>query len=254
MAFGDTLGLLKDATDREIVAESARRALAYERAGRFRDAWRAWEDLRTTYPGRSDWNAPLAASYLRFAFAWTADGSEGSLREAEEALLRGVAILTIDVARRRDDVTGLLLIARACEQRCILRAFGEGWTKAARDALEAGIAPPVVGDARQVEAAGAAAASALDLVVTAAPSLAPLAGDLAQSCLRLATTLQAVGAEVEAHDLLMRVEAMLRGPEPAEFYEPAPRAVLFAIEGGAAEGETTPPRRPQLSIVTSQTA
>lgn len=255
MAVGDTVGLRAGAETREHPAESARRALAFERAGRFREAWGAWENLRAAHPSRSDWNAPLAASYLRFAFAWTSDGPEGSLQEAEQALLRGVAILTIDVGGRRDDVTRLLLIARACEQRCMLRAYGEGWTIAARDALEAGVAPPVVGDARHVAAAGSAAAAALDLVVVAAPSLAPLAGDIAQSCLRLATTLEAVGAEDEAHELLMRVEAVLRGPDSLQEQarDVVPRPALFAIAGGAAEGETTPPRRPQLTIVTSPT-
>ena len=52
-----------------------------------------------------------------------------------------------------------------------------------------------------------------------APSLASLAGELAQSCLRLATTLDAVGAEDEARELLMRVEAVLRGP-PAKRSRP----------------------------------
>ncbi|HEY0291282.1 MAG TPA: hypothetical protein VGC51_02935 [Hansschlegelia sp.] len=250
MALGDAAELaLETASGGALVADAARRALAHERAGRFREAWTAWEELRAAHPSRSDWNAPLAASYLRFAFGWTADGCEGSLREAEEALVRGVAILTIDVAGSADDVARLLLIARACEQRCILRAFGEGWTRAARDALEAGEAPPVTGDPRQVCAAGAAATVAFDLVALTAPSLASLAGELAQSCLRLATTLDAVGAEDEARELLMRVEAVLRGP-PAKRSRPK----LVAIDGGAAAGPTTARRAPQLSLVTSRTA
>lgn len=231
-----------------LVAERARRALAHERAGRFREAWEAWEALRRAYPGRSDWNGPLAASYLRFAFGWTSE-AEGSLREAEEALVRGVAILTIDVAAEPDDVARLLLIARACEQRCILRAFGDGWTRAARAALDAGVAPEVVGDPRQIAAAGAAATVALDLVAVNARSLAPLASDLAHSCLRLAATLQAAGAHAEAKGLLARAEAVLMGPEMR-----LRRPTLVAIEGGAAEGGQTAPRRPALRLVTTPTA
>jgi hypothetical protein len=234
---------------REPVLEGARKALAHERAGRYRDAWSAWENLRAAHPARSDWNAPLAASYLRFAFGWTADGSEGSLQEAEEALVRGVAILTLDVAAYPDDVARLMLIARACEQRCILRAFGANWTKAAREALESGDAPCVTGNARQVSAAGAAAAAAYDLVAIAAPSLATLAAELAQSCLRLATTLEAVGADEQASELLTRAEAVLRGPQPRER-----RAMLVTIEGGAGEADRTPPRRPDLRLVTTPTA
>ncbi|GLK56997.1 hypothetical protein JOD31_003029 [Methylopila capsulata] len=230
------------------VAARARRALTFERAGRFGDAWREWEALRATEGRRADWNAPLAASYLRFAFDWTADGSPEPLHEAEEALVRGVAILSIDLAEQPDDVARLLLIARACEQRCLLRAYGEGWTRAARSALEAGEAPEVTGDPRQIAAAGAAATAALDLVAIHAPSLATLATELAQSCLRLAATLEASGAGDEAAGLMLRAETVLRGPTA-----PQRRPALIAIEGGAPE-ERTPPRRPALTLVTSRTA
>jgi hypothetical protein len=229
-----------------LVAEAARKALAHERAGRFRDAWGEWEALRAAFPRRTDWNAPLAASYLRFAFGWTADGCEGSFQEAEEALLRGVAILTIDVNAQPDDVARLMLLARACEQRCMFRAFGGGLTRAVRDALEAGDGIEVTGDPRQVTAAAASATIALDLVALSAPSLAPLAGDLAQSCLRLAAMLEAVGASDAAADLVKRAEIVLGGPRPS-------RPALVAIEGGAAEGGQTPPRRPRLTLVTSPT-
>lgn len=234
------------------VAASARRALAHERCGRFREAWAEWEELRSGDAGRADWNAPLAASYLRFAFGWTADGSEGSLGEAEAALVRGVAILTIDLAAQPDDVARLLLIARACEQRCILRAYGETWTREARDALEIGEAPGIVGDIRQIHAAGAAAISALDLVATEAPSLAPLAAELARICLRLAATLAAAGAAEAASGLLLRAETVLKGRKvrPAE---PA-RPRLIAIDGGASDEARTPPRRPELRLVSNPTA
>lgn len=228
------------------ISAGARRALAHERAGRFRLAWDEWETLRASGPGRSDWNAPLAASYLRYALGWTADGCEGSLQEAEEALLRGVSILTIDLDEGAEDVARLLMIARACEQRCILRAFGMNWTTGARDALEAGVAPDVTGEVRHVLAAGISAMAALDLVALAAPSLDTLSAELVQSCLRLATTLQAVGAEDEARAFEMRAETVLRGPVAAPTQ---PR--LIAIEGG---GETTPARRPDLRLVTSPTA
>ncbi len=229
------------------VLDRARLALGHERAGRFREAWFEWETLRTADPDRSDWNAPLAASYLRYAFEWTADAGSGSLAEAETALLRGVSILTIDLAEKADDVVRLMLIARACEQRCLLRAYGDGWTKAAREALDAGIAAPLKGDSRQILAAGVAATTALDLVAISAPSLATLAAELAQSCLRLSATLHAAGAEDEARGLELRAEAVLRGPRPAP---EARRAALVAIEGG---GEPTPPRRPQLRLVTTPT-
>lgn len=229
------------------VVRRARKALAHERAGRYRDAWRHWEALRMDEPGRADWNAPLAASYLRYALAWTSDGGEGTLADAETALLRGVAILTIDLGDAVDDVARLLLIARACEQRCILRAFGENWTRAAREALEAGRPEPITGDPRQVIAAGEAATAALDLVALAAPSLATLAAELARSCLRLAATLSAAGAPQQASELEMRAEAVLSGPRPSAA---ARRAQLVAIEGGAAEART-PPRRPELRIVTA---
>jgi hypothetical protein len=229
-------------------AEAAREALAHERAGRFREAWEAWEALRDAHPARSEWNAPLAASYLRYAFAWTADG-EGSLEEAEVALIRGMSILTIDLADRTDDVARLMLIARACEQRCILRAFGGAWTTSARDALDAGAPPAVTGEARQVVAAGLAATTALDLVAISAPSLASIAAELAQSCLRLATVLRAAGAEDEALGLEIRAEAVLRGPR-----RPRSRPELVAIPGGAPEEDLPPPRRPALRLVTSPTA
>lgn len=231
-----------------IAAEAAREALAHERAGRFREAWAAWETLRGANPARSDWNAPLAASYLRYAFGWTADAGEGSLEEAEVALIRGMSILTIDLADRTDDVARLMLIARACEQRCILRAFGEGWTTAARKALDAGVPACVAGDPRQVIAAGLAATTALDLVALSAPSLASIAAELAQSCLRLAVVLRAAGAEDEALGLELRAEAVLRGPEPGRT-----RPVLVAV-AGAADEALTPPRRPALRLVTSPTA
>lgn len=240
----ETFGAVVPSEDR--IAVGARRALAHERAGRFREAWGEWETLRSSHPARADWNAPLAASYLRYALEWTADGGEGSLAEAEAALLRGIAILTIDLAQGTDDVARLMLIARACEQRCILRAFGSGWTSEAREALEAGAPGAVTGDARQVLAAGAAATAALDLVALSAPSLATLAAELAQSCLRLSAVLQAVGAEDEASELELRAETVLRGPAPER-----PRVQLVAIEGGAG---TTPPRPPQLRLVTSPTA
>lgn len=233
------------------VAAAARRALAHERAGRFREAWSEWEELRSSDAGRSDWNAPLAASYLRFAFGWTADGSEGSLGEAEAALVRGVAILTIDLASQPEDVTRLLLIARASEQRCILRAYGENWTCAARDALEIGDAPEIVGDIRQIQAAGAAATTALDLVAIEAPSLAPLAAELARICLRLAATLEAAGAEEAASGLLLRAETVLKGRK-AHAANPGRR--LIAIDGGATDEARTPPRRPELRIVSNPTA
>lgn len=232
------------------IAAGARRALAHERAGRFREAWRQWELLREAAPARTEWNAPLAASYLRYALGWTVDGGEGSLKEAEEALLRGVSILTIDLAEGVDDVSRLLLIARACEQRCILRAFGEGWTKAARDALEAGRADAVTGDARQVIAAGVAATAALDLVALSAPSLTTVASELVSSCLRLSATLQAAGAEEAAEELERRAEVLLSGPKPAPGRR---RAALVAIEGGPAELRT-PPRRPELRIVSAPEA
>lgn len=231
------------------IADGARKALGHERAGRFRDAWRQWEALREAAPGRTDWNAPLAASYLRYALAWTADGGEGSLKEAEEALLRGIAILTIDLAEGADDVARLMLIARACEQRCILRAFGQGWTNAARDALEAGRAERISGDARQVIAAGVAATAALDLVAISAPSLETLSAELARSCLRLSATLQAAGADEHALELEMRAEAVLAGPRPTPVER---RARLVAIEGGAGDAPT-PPRRPDLRLVTTAT-
>lgn len=239
------------------LAAGARRALAHERAGRYREAWGQWERLRGQNPGRVDWNAPLAASYLRYALAWTADGGEGSLAEAEAALVRGMSILTIDLAGGVDDVARLMMIARACEQRCILRAFGEGWTSAARDALEAGETSAVIGDLRQVAAAGAAATAALDLVALSAPSLAPLAAELAQSCLRLSATLHAAGDEDGAYGLEMRAEAVLRGPAQEKpekaIIAAASRPTLIAIEGGAGDAPT-PPRRPQLRLVTTPTA
>lgn len=231
------------------LAAGARAALAHERAGRYREAWNEWERLRGQNPGRIDWNAPLAASYLRYALAWTADGGEGSLAEAEAALVRGMSILTIDLASGADDVARLMMIARACEQRCILRAFGEGWTSAAREALDAGEYGPVVGDRRQIAAAGAAATAALDLVALSAPSLAPLAAELAQSCLRLSTTLQAAGEDEAASELEMRAEAVLRGPARQR---QKPRPALVAIKGGAEE--RTPPRCPELRLVTTPTA
>lgn len=234
-------------------ASAARRALAHERAGRFREAWAEWERLRANDHGRADWNAPLAASYLRFALGWTADAPEGSLAEAEAALVRGVAILTLDVADRPDDAARLMLIARACEQRCILRAYGETWTSHARDALELGDAPAVVGDLRQVHAAGVAATAALDLVALEAPSLTVLAGELARSCLRLAATLEAAGAADEARGLLLRAETVLRGRRPVE-KPAAPRPRFVAIEGGVQDETRTPPRRPALTLVTSPTA
>lgn len=252
MALSDAAEWPETVSDgRNDVAAGARKALAYERAGRFRDAWGAWEELRTGNPSRSDWNAPLAASYLRFAFDWTADGSEGSLQEAEEALVRGMSILTIDLAARSDDVARLMLIARACEQRCVLRAFGAGWTRSARSALEDGDALGVTGERRQVMAAGSAAVVALDLVAVSAPSLAPLAGELAQSCLRLAAIFDAAGAKGEAQALVWRAEAVLGGPRRID---PTPARPLFAIVGGVAEGERTPPRRPHLTVVTTPTA
>ncbi|GLK77496.1 hypothetical protein GCM10008171_27500 [Methylopila jiangsuensis] len=201
----------------------------------------------------SRWTAPLAASYLRFAFDWTADG-EGTLADAEAALVRGVAILTADLAAQPDDVARLLLVARACEQRCLLRAYGESWTRAARAALDGGDAPAVTGDRRQIRAAGAAATAALDLVALEAPNLAPLAQDLALSCLRLAATLEAAGADEAAGGLLLRAESIMRGvrpaPSPTVSAEPQPIS-LRAIEGG---GQRTPAARPQLRIVTSPTA
>ena len=233
----------------EILAR-ARDALAHERAGRFREAWAQWEALRRADPGRSDWNAPLAASYLRYAFDWTADAGEGSLAEAEAALLRGVSILTIDLAEHSDDVARLMLIARACEQRCLLRAYGEGWTRAVREALDEGVAGPVIGEPRQVHAAGVAAATALDLVAISAPSIATIAAELAQSCMRLSTTLEAAGATDEARALELRAELALSGPAPTPEER---RSLLVAIEGGAGEA-TTPPRRPELRIVTNPTA
>lgn len=249
MALIDAAGR-SETSGRGGVAAGARRALAHERAGRFREAWRAWEELRAANPSRTDWNGPLAASYLRFAFDWTADGSEGSLQEVEEALLRGMSILTIDVAARADDVARLMLIARACEQRCVLRAFGEGWTRAVREALDAGDAVRVTGERRQVVAAGAAAAVALDLVAISAPSLAALAGELAQSCLRLAAILEASGADDEAQELTWRAEAVLRGPQP-----PRERPRLTVIEGGrTGEPVAASEPRPALRIVTTPTA
>jgi len=249
--------MARDAAERPVptgaqspIAALARLALAHERAGRYRDAWAVWEELRSSHPERSDWNAPHAASYLRFALDWTADAEEGSLREAEEALVRGVAILTVDLAAQSDDVARLMLVARACEQRCILRAFGEGWTRSVRDALDAGAPVSATGDRRQVSAAGAAATVALDLVAISAPSLAPLAPELAQSCLRLAATLQAVGSQSQAKELLLRAETVLRGPQ-----QKPSRPKLVAIDGDLQEGDDrTPPRRPALSIVTSLTA
>ncbi|WP_020180861.1 hypothetical protein [Methylopila sp. M107] len=232
------------------IVDRARLALAHERAGRYREAWAQWEFLRGANPGRVDWNAPLAASYLRYAFDWTSDGGEGSLEEVEAALLRGVSILTIDLADNADDVARLLLIARACEQRCLLRAFGEGWTRGARASLDSGIAPRVTGSRRQVLAAGVAATTALDLVAISAPSLASISADLAQSCLRLSTALYAAGAADEARGLELRAEAVLKGPVPG----PAERrAMLFAVEGGAGDAPT-PPRRPALRLVTNPTA
>jgi hypothetical protein len=248
MSRGDAAELTHQAAD-GAMATQARKALSHERAGRFREAWTVWEQLREAHPSRSDWNAPLAASYLRFAFDWTSDGPEGTLREAEEALVRGVSILTIDVAGHPDDVARLMLIARACEQRCVLRAFGEGWTREARDALDAGEAPPMTGDPRQVRAAGAAAIAAFDLLAQRAPTLAPLSAELARSCLRLAATLEVSGGKAQANALLVRAEAALKGPR-----EPRMRPHLIAIEGGAGEGERTPPRRPQLRLVTTPTA
>ena len=214
------------------VLDRARLALAHERAGRYREAWSQWEKLRRANPGRAVWNAPLAASYLRYAFDWTSDAGEGSLGEAEAALLRGVSILTIDLADNTDDIARLMLIARACEQRCLLRAYGEGWTRAAREALDAGAPPEVVGDPRQVLAAGVAAATALDLVAISAPSLSSLSAELAQSCLRLSATLRSAGANEEADGLELRAEVVLRGPEPGPEER---RAALVAIEGGAGE-------------------
>lgn len=238
----------KPTASADVVAR-ARKALAHERAGRYREAWRHWEALRQDVPGRSEWNAPLAASYLRYALAWTMDGGEGSLQDAEAALLRGISILTIDLAEAVDDVARLLLIARACEQRCILRAYGETWTIAARDALEAGRPEKITGEARQVIAAGEAATAALDLVALSAPSLATLSAELARSCLRLAATLHAAGAPQQAFALELRAETVLSGPRPTPA---ARRAQLVAIEGGAVEIRT-PSRRPQLRLVTTQT-
>ena len=229
-------------------ADAARRALAHERAGRFREAWEAWEGLRDAHPARSEWNAPLAASYLRYAFGWTADAGEGSLEEAEVALVRGMSILTIDLADRTDDIARLMLIARACEQRCILRAFGEDWTTVARDALDAGEPPPVTGETRQVVAAGLAATTALDLVAISAPSLSSIAAELAQSCLRLATVLRAAGADDDALGLEIRAEAVLRGPRTQ-----AKRPKLVAISGAPTD-DLPPPRRPELRLVTSPKA
>lgn len=230
------------------IADGARRALCHERAGRYREAWAAWETLRSAHPARADWNAPLAASYLRYAFDWTSDAGEGTVDEAEAALIRGMSILTIDLAESTDDVARLMLIARACEQRCILRAFGAGWTSAAREALDAGSPTHVTGDVRQVIAAGIAATAALDLVALSAPSLASLAAELAQSCLRLAATLEAAGAGDAAQELEMRAEAVLRGPAPKRV-----RPALVAI-GGSMDAALTPPRRPQLTLVTTLTA
>lgn len=228
------------------VALAARRALAHERAGRFREAWAEWEDLRSADSGRPEWNAPLAASYLRFAFDWTVDGSEGSLSEAEIALVRGVAILTIDLDAQPDDVARLMLVARAAEQRCILRAYGANWTRAAREALETGDAPAITGDLRQIHASGAAATAALDVVAIEAPSLAPLAGELARSCLRLAATLEAAHAPEAATGLLLRAETVLTGRRAAR--KAAGRS-LIAIDGCASDDERTPPRRPDLRLV-----
>ncbi|RXF73787.1 hypothetical protein [Hansschlegelia zhihuaiae] len=246
MTLVETAGRPADGGQAIRIAEEARLALAHERAGRFREAWRQWERLRDLNPARSDWNAPLAASYLRYAFSWTSDCGEGALAEVEAALLRGMSILTIDLAHGVDDVARLMLIARACEQRCILRAFGEGWTSAARDDLDAGKAALVTGDERQILAAGVAATAAFDLVALCAPSLAPLAGELAQSCLRLAVTLQAAGADQQARELELRAETVLLGPGRHER-----RPTLVAIEGDA---NTTPARRPSLRLVTSRTA
>lgn len=229
------------------IAAGARRALAHERAGRYREAWRQWEMLREAAPAHTEWNAPLAASYLRYALGWTVDGGEGSLQEAEEALLRGVSILTIDLAEGVDDVARLLLIARACEQRCILRAFGESWTREAREALDEGRPQQISGETRQVIAAAVAATAALDLVAISAPSLATLSSELARSCLRLSTTLRAAGAEQLAEELEMRAETVLSGPRPTPTER---RARLVAIEGGAGDAPT-PPRRPDLRIVSS---
>ncbi|MFD1703773.1 hypothetical protein ACFSCV_12250 [Methylopila henanensis] len=252
MPLGDAAEPFAPRRETMDAAAAARRALAHERAGRFRQAWAEWEALRSGDASRSDWNAPLAASYLRFAFAWTADGPEGELAEAEAALVRGVAILTIDLSTQPDDVTRLLLVARACEQRCILRAYGESWTREAREALERGDAPPVTGDPRQIAAAGVAATAAFDLVAMEAPSLALLAPDLARSCLRLAATLEAAGARDAAHGLLLRAETVLKGPSRARQAGKA-RPRLIAIDGGE-PGERTPPRRPELRIVTTRTA
>jgi hypothetical protein len=107
----------------------------------------------------------------------------------------------------------------------------------------------VVGNLRQIAAAGAAATVALDLVAVNARSLAPIASDLAHSCLRLAATLQAAGAHAEARALLDRAEAVLAGP-PNRLRRPK----LVAIAGGVAEGGQTPPRRPALRLVTTPTA
>lgn len=252
MPLSDARDQIADAATYDVAA-GARRALSFERAGRFSEAWREWERLRATDGGRPDWNGPLAASYLRFAFDWTADGSPEPLQQAEEALVRGVAILSIDLADQPDDAARLLLIARACEQRCLLRAYGEGWTRLARAALEAGEAPPVTGDPRQIAAAGAAATAALDLVAIHAPSLATLATELAQSCLRLAATLEASGDGDAANGLLLRAETVLRGPS-ATAPQRQPRTTRLVAITGCDPEERTEPRRPALRIVTSRTA
>ena len=199
------------------IADGARKALAHERAGRFRDAWRQWEALREAAPGRTDWNAPLAASYLRYALAWTADGGEGSLKEAEEALLRGI----VDPdhrprrgrRRRRAADADRPRLRAALHPAGFRRGLDDGGARRARRR------PARRPDQRRRAASHRGRASRRPRRSTSWRSRRPRSRRCRRSSPGAASgssaTLQAAGADEEALELEMRAEAVLSGPRPA---------------------------------------
>lgn len=197
-------------------------ATEHEVGGRYRLAWDIWEQLRADYPERTDWNAPLVASYLGYSLSWTADASDprrGDVQDALGALVRALAILAGDLARNSDDVTRWILVARALEQRCLLTAFCDGWTAAARSAFEAGEMrklPPIVGDRRLVRSTAIAADAALDLLAERE--------DLSET---RRTRLRNVRSRIAA------IVSMLDAPRPRE-------TPFRVVDGGLAEAERQP--------------
>jgi hypothetical protein len=183
--------------EREDLERRASIAAECVRLGSPEHAWGVWERLRADYPDCRDWDAPLAASYLGFALDWTSDLSNEPLETAQDALGRGIVILAGDLSRDNNDVTRWVLVARALEQRCMLFAFGAGWTSVVRAAVEHGALeelPEPVGDSHLVRNAITAALASLDLLVRR-PDLPESMFDLVErSRYRLAVTCSCLAA------------------------------------------------------------